>query len=204
MRREPPVQSRTRTLGGETILAASILLLAATLVEMATLPSPSDHTAVFWIYFVLFAISSVLFALATYLLAFGPTGGSGIVGASRLGKFALLAFGVFWLIGQAFYLVGTYFVAGPHSSAYLTTSTVLTLVALIGALVGAIVIARVRIANGAARWSLIAAVVLSAITGAVAGGSTSVPLITVMHVISSLGLIFAGVTYVLHSRHQAK
>jgi hypothetical protein len=33
------------------------------------------------------------------------------------------------------------------------------------------------------------------VTGAIAGGSTSVGLITVMHLISALGLIFVGISY---------
>ncbi len=195
------LNSRWRTAGGGTLLVAAALLLVATLLEAGTLGDPSARTPLFWLFVAVFAVCSVLFLVATILLAFGRRRDDGIVGDSVLGKVSLLAFGALWLVSQAAYLIGTYFAA---SDALLATSTVLSLVMIVGAAIGGIVIAVRGIATGPARWSLLLAVVISVVTSTIAGGTSAVGLITAMHVISSLGLMYVGLTYLRARRIPAR
>ncbi len=195
----PSTRNGSRTAGAGAFAAAAVLLLVATLLELGTLPHPSDHGGLFWLFFVVFAVSILLFAYAVFPLALGSKGGNGIVGPSALGTIGLIAFGIFWLVSQVFYLISTYF---SPNSALDTVSTVFIGLAFIGGIIAAIVIIRAGVEKGIARWSLLVAVIVSLVTGAISAAVGDLVLTTVMEIVSTLAQLLVGVSY-LPSRPSA-
>lgn len=182
--------------GGAALLIAAALLIIATLAELGPLDHPATHDGAFWTFLVLFWLSTVAFAAAGALLA-----ASGITAGSTLGRAGFVGFGALWLVGEGvFYPVGQYL---APSQGVLLVSTALTVLALVGLLLAGIDVARRGVAHGAARWGLIAAVVLSAVTGAVAGGTGNATTITVLHLISAIGLALVGLSYLMTRRTAA-
>ncbi len=191
-RTTPTGAARWRVAGGAPLLLAAVLLLVATLIEAAVLPHPDRHDGLFWTFAALFALSSILFLVAAVPLAFGTDGEDGVVGSSATGRTALLAFAVFWILAQGLYLVGTYL---APASGWLAASTVLSILMLACAAVAAVVVVMRHVVSGAARWSMLGAVVVSAVTGGVASGTDDVTIVTVMHCLSAAGFAAVAISY---------
>lgn len=176
--------------GGAVLLISSLLLIVATFVEQPLLGHPTTDGGLFWTYLVTFGLASIGYAIAGALLA---ERGS-IAGSSVLGRLGLLGFGIFWLVSQVLYLIGTYL---TPSDAVLAVSLVFAILMIIALLVGSIVVLVKKIATPLARWTLLVAAILSAVTGGAAGALSSPIAITVLHLISAAGLAAAGLTYLI-------
>jgi len=180
------MNAASRTRGGTTLLVASLLLLVATLVEGPLIGASALDPALFTVFLVAFSLSLVGYLVAGLLLAAGTSHA-----AARVG---LILFGVLWLVAQGLFLFGAYF---TPSDALLLTSTVLSVVQLLGGLVAAIVIGARGLILGVGRWSLLVGILVSAVTGGIASSAPSAVLLTVMHSISAIGLALVGVTYLV-------
>ena len=179
------------TRGGTALLAASVLLVIATIGEIPLLGHSHPGGAAFWIFLVTFELSSVGYLVAALLLGVGA---GAIAARSTLARVGLIAFGVFWLVAQTIYLFGSYL---TPSDGLLLASTLLSILMLIGGLIAGITIGARALVRGAGRWILLIVVVISGVTGAIAGGSTAIGLVTALHLVSAVGLAIAGLVYLL-------
>ena len=186
---------RWRILGGGTLLVAALLLLLASILEANPITHPADHDAGFWLFAIVYSLSSILFLLAVFPLAFGSSGSNGIVSDSALGKTGLIAFGVFCLVSRELYLVGTYFTNRTATDTASNLSNLASLLLFVGAIIAGIVIARRGVAQGIARWSMLIALAISLITTALTFTTDATATIRVLDCISALGQAFAGYTY---------
>ncbi len=183
--------SASRRRGGAVLLVASLLLVIATFCEAPLLDHADDRSGLFWWFVVAFILSAVGYLVAALLLALGR---AAIAARSAAARTGLIAFGVLWLVAQVLYLFGTYL---TPSDGLLLTSTILSLLMLVGGLVAAIVIGVRALLGGVARWSLLVGVLVSGVTGAIAAGSDSAVLVTVLHAISAAVLALVGLAYLL-------
>jgi hypothetical protein len=184
------MKTPSRTAGGSLLLAGCVLLIVATFCETPFLQGATPPAgALFWTYAVLFVLAAVCFAAAGLALAVGPRAA---LGGSSFATVGFAGFGLLWLVSQALYLVGAYL---APSAATLTVSTAISVVMLVFGLVAGIAIAVRRVLPGLARWSFLAGVVLSAVTGAIAGASDSTATVTVLHLVSAAGLGIVAVSY---------
>lgn len=184
------MNSRSRTGGGATLLAASVLLVIATLCEVPFLGGSHPDGALFWLFLVTFDLASIGYLVAALLLTVGA--GAAISGAAA--RAGLIAFGVLWAAAQTLYLFGSYL---TPSSGLLLVSTILSILMVLGGLLAGIAIGARAALRGAARWSLLVGILVSGITGGIAGTSGDAVVITVLHLISAVGLAVVGLTYVL-------
>ena len=158
--------------GGAAITTGGVLLMVATLVEIAYWEAP--NTGLLSVFTVVFLGSTVAHSLAMIPLSGGRSGSDGIVGSSLVGRVALLAFGALFLTSQTVYYTVTY--ALPEVDDYsgvLILSTALGATQMVLLLVGAIVIVRAKVATGAARWAFLALSGMSILTGVIANGTGS-------------------------------
>ncbi len=186
----------SRPTGGSVFFIASVLLIVATLLELPLLGHPSDRGALFWLFTVSFALAAIGYLLGSLQLAFGARP---VTGPSELAKAGLTVFGVFWLVAQALYLVGAYL---APADTLLLVSTILSLVMILGGLVAGIVIAARGTVTGIARWSLLIGVIVSGVTGAIAGGG-SAGLVTALHLVSAVVLALVGFSFLLSAPRAA-
>jgi hypothetical protein len=189
-----PARARWSTLGGGGLVASFGLLLVATLLEYGLLAAPTEWTPLTGVFLALFAVSLLLALLAVVALALGSTGSDGIVGRSTLGRVALIAYGVLWLAMETLYLVAVYVVGDAD---LLAVTGVLGVLMSVSSIIAAVVIAVKGVAVGVGRWSMIAAIVVSAVTGGAATGTGDALTITVLHGISALGMLLVGVSYLV-------
>jgi hypothetical protein len=181
-------------LGGGGILAAALLLFSATILEyFYWVPAGGDSPALLVAILVTFGLSILLYLLCVFPLAFGSTGSNGIVGRSVVGKIALLAFGIGFAALQTTYLMNTYITGGDAGA----VSPVLAAVQYLGVLVAAIIIARVGIATGAARWALLVGAVVSAVCQVVVQTAVSYEVVTIAYSVSTIVQAAVGVTYLI-------
>ncbi len=178
--------------GGVTLLIAAVLLIVATIAELGLLGHPADRSGIFVLYLITFLLSLIGFVIAGVQLALG-----GLAAASVAGRTGLLGFGILWLVAQALYVLGYYV---TPSDALLTVSLVFNLLWLLSGLLAAIVVARVAAVHGASRWVLLVAIIISGITGIIAGGVADPTAITVLHLISAIALGVTGLVYALAGR----
>ena len=140
--------------------------------------------------FPLLAATAIL--LATFPLALGSTGTNGIVGASVTGRIALIAFGAFTLLAPVTRL-GFFFVSFPESGGIQATADLFQALAVITGLVASVVIARVGIAVGTARFAMLGTGVIAVI--AVLAGSLNNTLGWVLAAASVLAQLATGILY---------
>jgi hypothetical protein len=181
-----PVHSRSRIRGGATLLIAALLLVVATVCEAPILGDADSRGGLFWIFAIAFGLSLIGFLIASLVLGIGSD-----AVAARIG---FIAFGVLWFVAQGLYVIGTYL---APSDGLLATSTILSVLMLVGGLVAAISVGAQGLLHGAARWSLLVAVIVSGVTGGIGGATDSSGVITVLHLLSAVGLAVVGVTYLL-------
>lgn len=128
-------------------------------------------------------LAATALVLAVFTLTMGTNGTDGIVGSSRTGKTALIAWGVFTLLSRVanlgFFTLGVG--ALDNVGGVVRTCAV---VAVITGAVASVVIYRARIATGAARWALMVVVLLQFAALALTGMSN-----TLSWVIAGLGII---------------
>jgi hypothetical protein len=176
---------------GLLIAVGGVLLTAATAVEItadvATQPGPATA---FW---VLFLASTLTHVAAMVPLALGRGDGQGAVGASLVGKVALLGFGALFLANQSMYLVTAYLLP----SAALTEGALAFLVGMSAAqgvalLVGGIVIVRAGVLTGGARWAVLVLALVGFALGVVLNVSTVEALSNAMYFVSTGAQIVAG------------
>ncbi|GLK16911.1 hypothetical protein [Herbiconiux flava] len=185
--------------GGAAITVGGSLLLAATVVEWLLVAQ--DAAGLVPLFAALFVAAAVAHAVAMVPVAFGRHGSDGAVGRSALGKAGLIVFGLAFLANQLAYLVVAYFLpAQDDYSAFLALQTALGVVQFVALLAGAIVIVRAGVATGAARWSLLVLAVLSIVLNGIGQLSGDVDVVTVVHLVSTVAQIIAGIVYLRHRR----
>lgn len=146
---------------GLLIVAGGALLTAATAIEITADVATESGPAI--AFYLLFLTSTLAHVAAMVPLALGRGDGQGAVGASLVGKVALLGFGALFLANQSMYLVTAYLLP----TAALTDGAMAFLVAMsavqgVALLVGGIVIVRAGILRGGARWAVV--VLLSSVS----------------------------------------
>lgn len=179
--------------GGVAITLGGVLLLIATLVEVPLWAGEQPDPGLLGIFTVLFLGSTVAHAVAMIPLAGGRTGADGIVGASVVGRVALLGFGAVFLTSQTVYYVVTYALPPVDDySGVLALTTVLGVGQLVLLLVGSIAIIRAGIATGAARWAFLALTCVAIVTGVVANAAETTEAATVALLCSTGAQIVVG------------
>ncbi len=168
--------------GGGALLALAGLLMILSLAgtgEWTALSLPAD----------------LALAVGSVALAFGP---DGIVGASRVGRIALVGFGV----GPLIYRLPLQLVPAP----VLLGMTILVLIT-VATVVTAVVVARRGVLHGIARWApvLLAAdaVLILAMSSVTLGPLSSLYLSWQLEVIRPVALLIWGLSIVLHGRATA-
>lgn len=191
-------------LGGGGILVAAALLLVATILEYVYWGADGDRSATLIAFIPIFSLSLLVYFAAMFPLAFGRSGSDGIVADSVVGKASLIAFGTLFLANETLYLIANYF-TDPASDFVAANVASLILAALqyLAALVAAVVIIRAGIARGAARWSLLIAVVIGLICGSIVQSTDSLELTTFFYGISTLVQILVGISYLTAPRKEA-
>jgi hypothetical protein len=176
---------------GILIVVGGALLTAATAIELtADVSTQSGPATAFW---VLFLASTLAHVAAMVPLALGRGDGEGAVGASLVGKVALLGFGALFLANQSMYLVTAYLLP----SAVFTDGAMAFLVAMsavqgIALLIGGIVIVRAGVLTGAARWAVLVLALVGFALGVVLNVSTIEALSNMMYFVSTGAQIVAG------------
>lgn len=182
--------------GGAAITTGGVFLFVATLLEVPL--AENAEGGLLAVFTVLFLGSAVAHALSMIALSGGRTGSDGAIGASVLGRIALLGFGGVFLALQTVYYTVTYALpAVDDYSGVLVLSTVLAVAQLVLLLVGSLVIVRAGIATGAARWALLALTGVAAITGVVANATDSAEVATVALLCSTGAQIVVGLVFVM-------
>lgn len=143
-----------RLFGGGGLLVGGLLWLIGVIVAQA-----GAATAGLWVG----VIGTLVVGIALFFVAFGETGSNGAVGASGLGKVALVVFGAGWVIYAITLLLGALGVASPDILAKIAAVLI-----IVGGVVSALAIYQRKVAHGAARWVLFAPVLLG-IVWAIAG-----------------------------------
>jgi hypothetical protein len=143
-----------RLFGGGGLLVGGLLWLIAAIVGYAA-PGPVG----LW----LGLIGLLVVGIALFFVAFGETGSNGAVGASGLGKVALVVFGAGWIILAISQLLGALSVSAPDIIAKIAAVFI-----IVGGVVSALVIYQRNVARGAARWVIFVPVVVG-IVWAIAG-----------------------------------
>lgn len=143
-----------RLFGGGGLLVGGLLWLIAAIVGYAA-PGPIG----LW----LGLIGVLVVGIALFFVAFGETGSNGAVGASGLGKVALVVFGAGWVIYAVTLLLGALSVTSLDIVAKIAAVLI-----IVGGVVSALVIYQRNVAHGAARWVLFAPVLIG-IVWAIAG-----------------------------------
>lgn len=129
-----------RLFGGSAILIGGVLWLIGALLGLANLGQVS-----LW----LGAIGVLLVGIGFFFVAFGQTGSNGAVGASLVGKLALVALGLGWVLYAAGAIFASFGIAFPSVLNYVIGALV-----ILGGLFGAFVVYGRGVARGAAKWVL--------------------------------------------------
>ncbi|WP_144783170.1 hypothetical protein [Microbacterium sp. BH-3-3-3] len=188
---------------GILILTGGVLLTAATAVEIGTdVSTEAGPATAFW---VLFLASTIAHVAAMFPLALGRGDGHGAVGASVVGKVALLGFGAFFLANQSLYLLAAYLLptAEPTGGA---TAFLFAMSAVQGVLltIGGILIVRARVLSGAARWAVLVLSLIGFVLGAVLNASSIEALTNAMYFVSTGAQVVVGLLIARAGRTAAK
>ena len=151
--------TRTRSLWPQrTTFWAGICFVVAALLQVRVFTRFTvDVTRTFSLFIpnpVAMVLAAAVRAAGFVIAALGLRGEVGVVADSRLGKAALLLFGV----GDLLYAVETLFplgTDGPPSPVLLVANTGLAVAVPIAALVAALIMHRVAVLGGVARWILL-------------------------------------------------
>jgi hypothetical protein len=132
-----------RLFGGGGLLAGGLLWLIGAIVGLT---APGAVTT--WLTF----FGLLIIGIAMFFVAFGQTGSNGAVGGSVLGKIALVAFGI------AFVLL-----ALPTVTPLPDLRVLIAILLIAGGIISALVVYQKGVARGAARWFLFVPVVVGVI-----------------------------------------
>lgn len=191
---DAPVPARPvwRTYGGGGLLLGGSVLLFATIIEWIASADPAAGDGMLLAYGVAFVAALAVLAASVLPLALGSTGRNGVVGASMLGRVALIAYGWLFLAAQVALLFATYADGGGAAA---VLSLALTGAQTIAAVVAVVVIARARVATGVARWSFAASVAAGIVAGAVANAAPSLEIVMIGFCVSATSIALVGLTY---------
>jgi hypothetical protein len=197
---QPAASAPRRNWGGVVIAVTGAALVLATALDGISRPIVDFPTnffgPIFGIQLGLFVLTPIALVVGFAPLAFGARGLIGIAGPSIRSRLWLFGTAIFALIAQ--YTAAGLFIdeIGQADESAITRSTngalvVLVFALLVGLVAGSIV-ARVRIATGLARWSLIIAIVLVAVSVGAGFGSfesnwTELPY--------AVGILLLGLSY---------
>lgn len=177
-----------RLFGGGGLLVGGVLWLLGQLLGLAAVPTAPAIVG---------AIGVLVVGIALFFVAFGQTGSNGAVGNSLLGKIALVAAAVGWILVAA----GTIFAAfGTVLPAVVTIIAVILVV--VGGVLATFVIYQRGVARGAARWVFAVPTVLSIVWALFALGWV-VPGATVVLIVALLlaaAYAVTGLLYLLNRR----
>ncbi|MBK0419832.1 hypothetical protein JD276_12385 [Leucobacter sp. CSA1] len=177
--------------GGAGVLTGGVLLLLATLVEVAL--AEERAPALLALFSVLFLGSTLVHAAATVALAGGRSGADGIAGRSALGRLALLAFGAVFMTNQFVYYTVSYALppVDDYSGAFLLTGG-LGIAQFVLMLTGSVGIVRGGAVSGVARWAFPALTVVALGTGMIATFTDSFAVATAALLASTVAQIVVG------------
>lgn len=128
-----------RLFGGGAMLVGAAFWLIALIVVAAG----SGGAITSW----LTILGFLILGASGFFLAFGQTGSNGVVGGSVLGKLGFVVFGVGFILLALVPLLSVFGTGLPPE-----TSTVGTVLVVIGGVIGAIVTYQKGVARGVARW----------------------------------------------------
>jgi hypothetical protein len=185
-----------RSYGGGGLALGGTVLLAATIVEWVAYAEGADDGVLLLAYGIAFVAALSVLAVATLPLAFGATGRDGVVGASTVGRIALVGYGWAFLASQIALLFATFALAPDAASAARTTSLVLSLVQAAAGIAAAVIVFRAEIATGLARVSLGVSVVIGIVAGVIAGAGAPLELMMLAFCASAVSIALVGLTYV--------
>ena len=176
--------------GGGGVLAAAILQAVGLAGFALTSVGSPSFAVIIAGGFALLAATALL--LAVFPLALGTTRADGITAGSLTGRIALISTGIFVLLARVTTL-GFFLVGIPFTGGMATTADAFKILAAATGVVASVVIWRSRVAVGAARWSLMLAVVAAVVAQLASGydGALTWTLATVS--VATLG--FAGISY---------
>ncbi len=165
-------------------LTGGVSLTGATILEVTTDVANDPGPAIaFW---VLFLASTLAHVAAMFPLALGRGDGRGAVGASLVGRAALLGFGAFFLANQSMYLFTAYLVptvvlpAGAANFLFAMSAAQGVLL-----LVGGTIILGARVLTGPARWAVLALSLVGFAVGSVATSASLETLTNTMYFLST-------------------
>ena len=203
--------TRTRSLWPQrtTFWAGICFVVAALLQVLVFTRFTVDVTRTFSLFIpnpVAMVLAAAVRAAGFVIAALGLRGEVGVVADSRLGKAALILFGV----GDLVYAVETLFplgTDGPPSPVLLVANTGLAVAVPVAALVAAVIVHRVAVLGGVARWILLPIAVLHLALLALELGPfrdlfLALNRLPVEFVAPAL-LAALGVAYLLHGRGEA-
>lgn len=200
-----PWPQRTTLTAGVLLLVSALLLLIVR--SRAALPVTGTITIPLGGPVVAFAEAAVHGA-AFLVAALGIAGEVGIAGGSRLGRTALVVWGVRDLVLAVLGSVATG--SGPGASVLVVLGTALSVLFPAAAVVAAVVVVRAEVLSGLARWVLVPVAVLACASGSlsflpapvvlgVATALVAVPIELLDPVLTAL----VGIAFLLWSRMEA-
>lgn len=174
-----------RLFGGGGLIIGGVLLLLGSL--LGGLGIGGAVSAVIW------GLSLIVVGVALFFVAFGQTGSNGAVGASGLGKGALVLAGISAVLWGIFVLATGF---GAGLPGWLATVAIIALAVTL--IVSAVVVFGRGVAKGFAKWALFVPavlVVLISILGYVAGAAG-----VVLWLVVALGAVLAltGLAYLFN------
>lgn len=177
---------------GILIATGGVLLTAATALEVWTdVATAATAATAFWI---LFLASTLAHVVAMVALALGRGDGAGAVGASLVGKVALLGFGATFLANQSMYLLVAYLLPDAEVGAGGAEVFLFAMSAVQGILllVGGAMIAAVGVLQGAARWAILVLALVGIALGITINASDSQAVLATAYFVSTIAQIIAG------------
>ncbi len=182
-----------RLRGGWGIIVYALIALISLVMDQI-LDLQSNGSALFWVVIFLPVVSGVVLLLATIWLAFGGPADDGIVGPSKIGTIALVAFGVLVLASDIVYL-DSYFL---NDQTYPTINIILLVLQILGfvtAAAAAVYIFIENVAHSLARWSLFLAIALGIVNALVTAPDWAAVLTSALAILAQL---YVGVTYLFN------
>lgn len=178
------VSTRTanwRLFGGGGVLVGALLWTLEQVLVLAGITTLSPWLTV---------IGLILIAVGFGIVAFGETGSNGAVGNYLLGKLALFAYAVGFLLLAVDGItdLGTVVV------------TIAAILLIVGGLVSAYAIFQKGIAKGAARWFLFIPAVIGALWAIGLFGVAAIAGLTWLALVLAISLLITGVLYLFNDR----
>jgi len=201
-----PTTHYTTLWGGAGVVVSAVMAASPTLLPVA----PNDwYFLIGWLP-IMQLLSTVILAAAVTVLAVGVRGESGIVGASVVGKTALIGFAVLRLVLATLpsivpIAVDANALGEPSFTLLAVTNVILLSLPVMALVLAGVVVVRARVLRGFARWGLLAVALVN-----LCGAALSyIPIVDVWYIASwfysaSLLLLLAlGIAYLLSGQSTA-